>query len=130
MRVWLSPLFVIVLMGGGVAHAETDLDVTMRMVPEDEPVSDSVVRRIELPDGARGESGAAARQGLDRDAQAPRTAREGVDRAREQGRGLGQSPGESVRPASQPSQASEKGGRPGSEVPASDRSHPDRSGQR
>lgn len=93
MRVWLSPLFVIVFLGCGTVHAETDLDVTMRMVPEGEPVSDSVVRRIELPDGATGRVGAAARQGLDRAAGAPPAAREGVDRARERGHGLVQPSG-------------------------------------
>lgn len=36
----------------GVSYAEPDLDVTMRMVTDDEALSDSVVQQIQLPDPA------------------------------------------------------------------------------
>ncbi|MEX2474296.1 hypothetical protein [Marinobacter sp.] len=67
-RQWLRPALMclaVLLASPAMAQATDDLDVTMRMVVDDEDLTSSVVREIELPEptGAadRGGSGSSAR---------------------------------------------------------------------
>ncbi|KAA8978013.1 DUF1631 domain-containing protein [Halospina sp. K52047b] len=94
MRIWLSPLLLVALLAAPQAWGETDLDVTIRMVPEDEPVSEGVVRRIELPEGAAERAKERARQGRERAGEAASKGRDALERARERARqGLERRPG-------------------------------------
>lgn len=132
MRIWLSLLLAFVVLGSDQGRAETDLDVTMRMVPEDQPVSESVVRRIELPEGAAGEARENARQGLERSEEASGAASEALDRARERAReGLERRRGRSGEsPALQPPEQPSDGGQTGRDEPAPDRPDAGSPGQR
>ena len=131
MRVWLSALAALVFLGADGVRAETDLDVTMRMVPEDQPVSESVVRRIELPEGAAGEARENARQGLEKAGEASGAAREALDRARERARqGLEQRRGGSERPALQSPDQSPDGQRSRQDSRAPERPDTGSPGQR
>ena len=130
-RVWLSALTALVFLGADGVRAETDLDVTMRMVPDDQPVSESVVRRIELPEGAAGEARENARQGLERAGEASGAAREALDRARERAReGLEQRRARGEGPSLRPPEQSPDGGRSGQDSPAPDRPDTGNPGQR
>ncbi|MGM0450401.1 MAG: hypothetical protein ACQERE_06220 [Pseudomonadota bacterium] len=132
MRTWLSLLLAFVVFGSDGVRAETDLDVTMRMVPEDQPVSESVVRRIELPEGASAEARENARQGLERSEEASGAASEALDRARERAReGLERRRGGSGEsPALQPPEQPPDGGQTGRDDPGPDRPDAGSPGQR
>lgn len=117
MRIRLSPLILVFLVAGSCARAETDLDVTMRTVPEGEPVSENVMRRIELPEGAVERARENARKGLDRAGEVSGRGREALEQR--PGHGDVPVPGEPGRSGS-----GRDSGRPGSDTPATER--PDR----
>ena len=91
-RFVLSARLVGLLMLGLLVPATTlandDLDVTMRMVTDDEELTDSVVREIELPRaiGKPGNPGESGSRGLD-----------AASEARERGREFGESMSEKAR---------------------------------
>lgn len=68
------------------AMAEDDLDVTMRMVTDEESATDSVVREIRLPDSAANRARDAAAPGLERANEASEKGRAAADAARERAR--------------------------------------------
>lgn len=48
---WLAPAIICVLLAApGLARAQDDLDVTMRMVTDDQELDDSFVQQLELPE--------------------------------------------------------------------------------
>lgn len=50
---WLAPvIFGALLLVPGLSHAQDDLDVTMRMVTDDQELDDSLVQQLELPESA------------------------------------------------------------------------------
>lgn len=50
-RLWLGPIICSVfLMAPGLASAQDDLDVTMRMVTDDQELDDAFVQQLELPE--------------------------------------------------------------------------------
>lgn len=94
--------------------ANDDLDVTMRMVTDDDALTDSVVREIRLdqPIGLEEGPGASSNPGAGND-----TARE----AREQGRAFGETAAERAKEAAQLRQdARDSGARGKPDVPAPD----------
>jgi hypothetical protein len=92
--------------------ANDDLDVTMRMVTDDESLTDSVVREIRLT----------VPIGLDRNREA--ATNEIAREAREQGREFGQETADRARDAGRLRNEKEKGRKPGS--PGQDRPEPGR----
>lgn len=49
-HLWLGPIiFSVLLTAPGLSYAQDDLDVTMRMVGDDQELDDSFVQRLELP---------------------------------------------------------------------------------
>ena len=68
------------------AMGEDDLDVTMRMVTDEESATDSVVREIRLPDSAADRARDAAAPGLERANEASGKGRAAADAARERAR--------------------------------------------
>lgn len=50
---WLAPaIFIVLLAAPGLSQAQDDLDVTMRMVADDQELDDSFVQQLELPEFA------------------------------------------------------------------------------
>jgi len=72
-------LFAALLVGSGMAHADDDLDVTMRMVPSGVELPDAVTKVITLPTQPRSQAqehaGDKAEKGLER----ANEVREGVE---------------------------------------------------
>jgi hypothetical protein len=66
--------------------AQDDLDVTMRMVTDDDSASDNVAREIRLPGSASDRAREAAAPGLERANEASEKGREAADAARERAR--------------------------------------------
>lgn len=57
---WLAPaIFCVLLAAPGLSRAQDDLDVTMRMVTDDQELDDSFVQQLELPDSVDAPAGAA-----------------------------------------------------------------------
>lgn len=53
---WLAPaIFSALLAVPGLSQAQDDLDVTMRMVADDQELDDSLVQQLELPESAEEE---------------------------------------------------------------------------
>lgn len=98
---WYVPLVMLIGLFVSEAHAREDLDVTMRMVLDEQALTESVVREIELPEPASVERPGHAGEG--RGAPATDMARD----AREQGREFGQGMADKARESSR-----EKPGRP------------------
>ena len=128
MRLRLSPLILLFLVVGSYARAETDLDVTMRTVPEGEPVSENVMRRIELPEGAAERARENARKGLERAGEASEKGREALDGARQRARkGLEQRPGRGDVPVpGKPGRSGRDSGDSGGDAPVPAPERPDR----
>lgn len=80
-------IMTLLLLFAGNAVAEDDLDVTMRMVSDDDKsASDKVVREIRLPDSASDRARDAAAPGLERANEASEKGRRAADSARERAR--------------------------------------------
>lgn len=80
-------IMTLLLLFAGSAMAEDDLDVTMRMVTDDDKsASDKVVREIRLPDSASDRARDAAAPGLERANEASEKGRRAADSARERAR--------------------------------------------
>lgn len=91
---WYVPVIVLGTLFVSEAHAQEDLDVTMRMVLDERTLTESVVREIELPEPAAVEGpGEVTGNG---DAPGMDMARD----AREQGRAFGQEVAEQARESS------------------------------
>lgn len=91
---WHVPVIMAIGLFVSEAHAQEDLDVTMRMVLDEQALTESVVREIELPEPASVERPDQARESRG----AP-----GMDMARnvrEQGREFGQEMAEKARESS------------------------------
>lgn len=118
-------IMTLLLLSAGSVMAEDDLDVTMRMVTDDNSASDKVVREIRLPDGASDKARDAAAPGLERAKEASEKGRRAADAARERARkGLEQRNQQGQRNGN-----SSPGGdtrRPGNDAPDRGRERPDR----
>ncbi|TDT44606.1 hypothetical protein DES49_0719 [Halospina denitrificans] len=79
-------IMTLLLLFGGSAMAQDDLDVTMRMVTEDDSASDNVASEIRLPGNASDRAREAAAPGLERANEASEKGREASDAARERAR--------------------------------------------
>lgn len=91
---WYVPVIMLVTLSVSEAHAQEDLDVTMRMVLDEQTLTESVVREIELPEPATVERPGEMTES--RDAPGMDVSRD----AREQGRGFGQDMAEQARDSS------------------------------
>lgn len=79
-------IMTLLLLFGGSAMAQDDLDVTMRMVTEDDSASDNVASEIRLPGNASDRAREAAAPGLERANEASEKGRKASDAARERAR--------------------------------------------
>ncbi|MBS3805195.1 MAG: hypothetical protein KGY54_11635 [Oleiphilaceae bacterium] len=87
--VWaLSSLCLMAMSANLMAQSPDDLDVTMRMVIDDEDLSGRVVQELQLPEPAMNQSGGAERGS---------NGRARAEEAREQGRALGRQISEEAR---------------------------------
>jgi len=86
MQRFMLYIMTLLLLFGGSAMAQDDLDVTMRMVTDDDSASDNVAREIRLPGSASDRAREAAAPGLERANEASEKGREAADAARERAR--------------------------------------------
>jgi len=80
MQRFMLYIMTLLLLFGGSAMAQDDLDVTMRMVTDDDSASDNVAREIRLPGSASDRAREAAAPGLERANEASEKGREGCGR--------------------------------------------------
>ncbi|MDX1553563.1 MAG: hypothetical protein R3198_13125 [Marinobacter sp.] len=67
---WLAPaIFCVLLAAPGLAQAQDDLDVTMRMVTDDQELDDSFVQQLELPESVDSPAGAGDFGDMQRDSE-------------------------------------------------------------
>lgn len=68
-RLWLGPIICSVfLIAPGLASAQDDLDVTMRMVTDDQELDDTFVQQLELPESLNETAGSSDFDALEPDA--------------------------------------------------------------
>jgi hypothetical protein len=109
-----SLALLLALMVSGPAIASDDLDVTMRMVDENENITDAVTREIRLPELP------GLRQGDNRSRAQDAPGRQLKEQARERGRAFGQSVSERARESRSGRPETPAQGRP-PEFPGGDR---------
>lgn len=83
MKRLLTYALALLVVVAGRAVADDDLDVTMRMVTEDESASESVAREIRLPDSAGAKARESAAPGLERASEASERGRKAAESARD-----------------------------------------------